>query len=134
MTDRADTLVIVTADHSHTLTMSGYAARGNPILGLSGDASGPALAADGLPYTTLGYMNGPGAAPAGVGARPDLRGVDTQAPEFRQQALVPLDSETHGGEDVAIYAWGPGDSAIAGTMEQNAVFHAMARALGFAWR
>ena len=64
----------------------------------------PSKAEDGKPYTTLGYMNGPGAA---SGLRADLTGVDTAAPDFQQQALVPLRSETHGGEDVAIYARGP---------------------------
>lgn len=141
MTDRKDTLIVVTADHSHTLTISGYARRGTPILGLStnGEGAGPALAADGLPYTTLGYANGPGAvsagARAGVQQRPDLRNVDTTAQSFRQQSLVPFPypergGETHGGEDVPLYAWGPGDDNFAGTLEQNVIFHLMSRTLG----
>jgi alkaline phosphatase len=143
LTSREDTLVIATADHSHTLTMSGYAQRGNPILGLSADDRGVARAMDGKPYTTLGYANGPGAvmppapqptAEAPAATRPDLSAVDTKAIGFRQQSLVPLYSETHGGEDVAIYAWGAGAANVAGTMEQNEVFHVMARALGFSPR
>lgn len=143
LTNREDTLIVATADHSHTLTISGYARRGSPILGLSTDQNGaPVLGRDGRPYATLGYANGPGsvfATPPRNGeqqavTRPDLTGVDTQAPGFRQQSLTPLDNETHGGEDVAIYAWGPGDEMAAGTLEENAVFHIMARALGFGWR
>ena len=66
-TDANDTLIVVTADHSHTLTISGYPKRGNAILGTVvgvnwfGDGSDEiALDALGKPYTTLGYANGPG--------------------------------------------------------------------------
>lgn len=66
-TDPRETLVVVTADHSHTLTIAGYPKRGNPILGLvastgfmSDDEESLALDALGKPYTTLSYANGPG--------------------------------------------------------------------------
>ena len=136
MTSAEDTLIIVTADHSHTLTIAGYSRRNNPILGkATSDTGEDVKGADGLPYTTLGYMNGPGAC-AGreeAGApcvREDLTGVDTTAPDFRQPALVPMYSESHGGEDVAIFASGPGSQLVAGVMEQNEIFHVMGYASG----
>jgi alkaline phosphatase len=131
-----DTLIIVTADHSHVFAMAGYPTRGNPILGLmitNDDLTGlpktePSKAKDGKPYTTLGYLNGPGAV---AGERADLSAEDTTADNFLQQALVPMDSESHGGEDVVIYARGPHAYLIQGTMEENAIYFVMARALGF---
>lgn len=45
-----------------------------------------------------------------------------------QQAAVPLESETHGGEDVAIYAKGPMAHLFHGVKEQNYVAHVMAYA------
>lgn len=54
MTSEDDTLIVVTSDHSHTMTMSGYPDRGNDILGLIG-----VLSKDGLPIATLSYANGP---------------------------------------------------------------------------
>lgn len=54
MTSEEDTLIVVTADHSHTMTMSGYPVRGNDISGLTGYKG-----TDKLPYSTLSYANGP---------------------------------------------------------------------------
>ena len=41
---------------------------------------------------------------------------------------MPLSSETHAGEDIAIYGYGPGSYAVTGTNEQSNVFHVMERA------
>lgn len=61
-TNPEETLIIVTADHSHVFTIGGYPQRGNPILGLTKGvgASAPDLDMLGLPYTTLNYANGTG--------------------------------------------------------------------------
>ena len=134
MTSQDDTLIIVTADHSHVFTITGYPTRGNPILGkvLVNDSAGNPqshfdLMDDGKPYTTLGYQNGPGGAWVG-GPRPDLSDVDTlHDKDFLQQAGMPRVSreESHGGEDVAVYARGPGAEGIHGVMEQNEIFDAI---------
>ncbi len=128
--DLKDTLIVVTSDHSHSFTMSGYPERGNPILGVVEAPVGtPTLAKDGKAYTTLGYANGPGA--VSHAERPDPAKEDTESLDYRQQALVPLGSETHGGEDVVARAAGPKAHLFKGTIEQNTIFHIMKAALGF---
>jgi alkaline phosphatase len=132
MTSADDTLVLVTADHAHTLSFVGYPVRGNPILGKvmeRGRDGAPRLArdADGLPYTTLAYGNGPGYVDK-AGGRPDLTGVDTSDPDYLQQASVPMASESHGGDDVGIWARGPGAEAVRGSVEQNTIFHFLLQA------
>jgi alkaline phosphatase len=137
MTDPRETLIIVTADHSHTLAIQGYPGRNNPILGLARMPANGYLLRDGegKPYTTLSFANGPGSICKEVApdkwecVSPDLSTVDTEALDFKQPALTPFGSETHGGEDVAIFAGGPGASLFSGTVEQNEIFHVMAKAL-----
>lgn len=55
MTNDDDTLIVVTADHAHTMSISGYSRRGDDILGLNGDLSNK----DHMPYSTLNYATGP---------------------------------------------------------------------------
>ena len=152
LTNEKDTLIIVTADHSHTLEISGYPARGNPILGKAKAPDGSLeLDASGKPYTTLSYANGPGALeasntqPAGskhfphfakqfdsaAVARPDLTNVDTTAPDYMQESAIPMSSETHGGEDVPVYARGPGSERVHGVIEQNQIYFIMKSAYGW---
>jgi alkaline phosphatase len=133
-TDPRETLILVTADHSHVFTIAGYPQRGNDILGLvvapagrgedGGDGKSPVLAADGKPYTTLGYANGPGAV---KGERP----VPETGIAARQQAAVPTGGETHAGEDVALFATGPGAERARGVIEQNVIYTIIRKALGW---
>ena len=135
-----ETTILVTADHSHVFTIAGYPKRGNPILGLVERPAGledllsgadaetkTELAGDGKPYTTLGYHNGPGPLRHTHGP---LTSNIVQSPDFQQEAAVPLQSETHAGEDVAIYATGPGAHRIRGVMEQNEISDVIDAALG----
>ena len=140
--DLEETLVLVTADHSHVFTIAGYPVRGNPILGLvvendiTGEPSTEAVVdATGTPYTTLGYANGPGAAAGQPRPVPEV-GADAV-----YQAFVPVEhsridgsldySETHGGEDIALYGIGVGSDRVGGVIEQNLVFDIMTQALGW---
>jgi len=62
--------------------------------------------------------------------REDLSDIDTTEKNFQQPSLVFMASETHGGDDVAIFATGPGSELVSGVMEQNEIFHVMGRASG----
>lgn len=211
----SDTLIVVTADHSHVFTIAGYPVRGNPILGLvtepgfnivSGGASPntfkTTLVTDrlGLPYSTLGYQNGPGYTGAtqqllysvtsgtlttltggtvvvsgsasastvsnipqgskyvivnqpllpgdaggvngyttgtttGITAsatdkgRPSLTLEITSNMNYLQESAIPTSSETHAGEDVAIFAKGPNAHLFRGSLEQSMIYWIMADAL-----
>uniref|UniRef100_A0A8W7PUE2 alkaline phosphatase n=1 Tax=Anopheles coluzzii TaxID=1518534 RepID=A0A8W7PUE2_ANOCL len=54
--------------------------------------------------------------------------MDTSKSNFVFPAMLPKDSETHGGEDVAVYASGPWSHLFTGSYEQNVLPHMMAYA------
>ena len=129
MTNPADTLILVTADHSHGLTING-GDRDSPILGLVPGGDGkPRLAADGKPFGILNYETGPGE-PGKDETRFDPSAVDTLDPAYRVQAAIPLASAAHTGEDVAAYAQGPGAERVRGLIDQPEIFQVMRAALG----
>lgn len=47
-------------------------------------------------------------------------------PEYRFPSALPLDSETHGGDDVGVFATGPWAHLFTGVIEQNVIPHTMA--------
>ncbi len=176
MVDLSETLIVVTADHSHVFTMAGYPMRAPGELPYNFDEAGSSeyyldndpstfdglfdvvydisassgivsesLDSNGVPYTILGYHNGSGyrADETGPLARVDPRedtflGLDgeipligSEDPEYKQEAAVPLGSETHSSEEVAIYAIGPHSYKFRGTLRNYNIADIIRDALGF---
>ncbi|MCS3832155.1 alkaline phosphatase [Aeromonas veronii] len=125
--DLNNTLIVVTADHDHTMTSNGYSAKGNPVLDLVKNGDGSTQNdVDGKPFTTLVFGNGPN--------RPDVRPVLTSdqvmANDYLQETGVKLTSETHGGGDVMLFADGAGSNRFKGTLDNTKVFGKLREALG----
>jgi alkaline phosphatase len=143
LTNPEETLIIVTADHEHAIAFNGYCGRGSKITGLCMEVneSGiehtgePSTANDGKPFTVAGFLNGAGsvlveqADGTFSGSRPDLTEEQATDPDYLQQALIPRSSETHSGEDVAVFAKGPWAHLFGGVIEQNVIFHVMLKAV-----
>ena len=154
------TLIMATADHGHVLTVAGsmvrpvgelpYAPRsapasftGLPYHGVFGTAHdidggviGERLDSDGVPYTLLGYANGPGhreGPRVDPNSTPGVGGgavVGTSQAWYHQEATVPRKLETHGGVDVAVHAIGSTAENVRGTVRNTQVFHWIAAAFG----
>lgn len=118
-----DTLVVVTADHSHTFTLGGNSLRGNPVLGLALTSYTNVSDAN-LTYTSILYGNGPG----GLLKIRDFNLTlnETFKIDYAQEASVFRRSATHSGEDVSVYASGPMSFLFTSTIEQNVLPHLMA--------
>lgn len=125
----SNTLIVVTADHDHTLAFNGYGKRGNPILDITRNYKDnqPAKDADGNTYTTLVFGNGPN--------RPNLRtnldSATVLGDNYLQETGVRLASETHGGGDVKLLATGAGAKIFKGTIDNTRVFSLLKTAFGF---
>uniref|UniRef100_A0A1A9WZ03 Alkaline phosphatase n=1 Tax=Glossina brevipalpis TaxID=37001 RepID=A0A1A9WZ03_9MUSC len=127
-TNANETLILVTADHSHSVTLNGYPARGNDILGFA-NKPGQEM------YETLTYANGPGFKDhLNVNATAEniwltnFTEEQRQSLTYRHLATLPLPDETHGGEDVVLFAQGPGSSLVRGVFEQNYIAFLMSYA------
>lgn len=124
----ANTLIVVTADHDHTLAFNGYGKRGNPILDINRSYrdNSPNKDADGNTYTTLVFGNGPNR-PA---VRTSIDSTAALADNYLQETGVRLSSETHGGGDVQLFATGAGAKGFKGTLDNTRVFGLLKTAFG----
>lgn len=128
----ANTLIVVTADHDHTMAFNGYGKRGDSPLGLSNSFidGTPNKDKNGVPYTTLVFGGGSN--------RPDTRSVLTTPGvtdiNYLQEVAVRRGgkgSETHGGGDVIMMSAGAGSTNFKGTLDNTKVFGLVKAAAGY---
>ncbi|WP_333997902.1 alkaline phosphatase [Burkholderia cepacia] len=130
--DLSNTLIVVTADHDHTMTINGYSKRGNPILDISRNYRDgqPSKDADGNTYTTLVFGNGANR----PNARASVDSATATNDAYLQEVGVRMGSagsETHGGGDVMLFADGADAKAFKGTIDNTKVFGLVRSAFGF---
>lgn len=124
-TDPSETLIIVTADHSHSFTINGYPNRGNDILGYANKT-----VVDN-PYETLTYANGPGyythlisnSSNCSTNLWRVFPQKEREQTRYHHFAPYYLEDETHGGEDVPVFSAGPSSHLLTGVFEQNYIAH-----------
>ncbi|XP_044759337.1 membrane-bound alkaline phosphatase-like isoform X2 [Coccinella septempunctata] len=124
LTNEKDTLIVVTADHAHTMIIGGYPKRGENILSLTNFTD---VFPMGGPVPVLSYANGPGYKMTNNGTLYNFT-ADKIDMDYKYPVLYKTVVETHGGDDVLIYARGPWSHLFQGVMEQNAIPHLMAYA------
>ncbi len=137
----ANTLIVVTADHDHTLVLNGYAKRtgktaaGNAgVLGLVKNyVTGVAEKdLDGAPYSIIGFGNGENRTQGSRASMISLDETVTGANTYHQEAVVRVaaGSETHGGTDVFLGAIGKGSENFLGTIDNTKVYGLVKTASG----
>ncbi|XP_075167764.1 membrane-bound alkaline phosphatase-like [Haematobia irritans] len=125
MTNPNDTLIVVSSDHAHPLSIAGFPGRGNDILGL-GETLGDA---NGVKYATLNYAVGPEQYLDANGNRLDLTGMmGEENPLAYHPSYIHSQIGNHGGDDVGVYASGPYEHLFRGVLQQNTLPHLMAYA------
>ena len=108
-----DTLIVVTADHAHTMTFNGYPERGQSIFGFADNDT------DGVKYTTLMYGNGPGH------SKDRTEPEDPSSLRNVYYSAVKMEDSNHGGEDVGLYSRGPFAHLFYGLQDQSFIAHAI---------
>lgn len=136
-----NTLIVVTADHDHTMVLNGYAKRTGPttaanpgILGLARNyvTGSNLLDADKMPYTILGFGNGENRVQGSRSSATALTDAVVSDKNYHQEAAIrtAAGSETHGGTDVFLGAIGAGAQAFHGFMDNTNVFSLLRDASG----
>ncbi|MFZ6843479.1 alkaline phosphatase [Undibacterium sp. RuTC16W] len=139
--DLKNTLIVVTADHDHTLVLNGYAKRtgktaaDNPgVLGVVKNyvTGVPDKDLDGAPYSIIGFGNGENRTQGSRSTMASLDETVTSANTYHQEAVVrvAVGSETHGGTDVFLGAIGKGSDTFLGTIDNTKVFTLVKTASG----
>ncbi|CAK9801399.1 Alkaline phosphatase, tissue-nonspecific isozyme [Anthophora plagiata] len=128
MINTDETLVIVTSDHTHSMSFNGYSDRGSNILGIAQKSK-----LDGIPYTTLTYSTGGPNNQAytmtnNSSVRIDPSKENTTSFTYSQQATIISDEAYHGGGDVTVYAIGPFAHLFHSVHEQSYVARVIAYA------
>ncbi|XP_036317701.1 alkaline phosphatase-like, partial [Rhagoletis pomonella] len=124
VTSTEDTLIVVTADHAHPLSISGYPERGNDILGLNEIG----YDVNGVHYATLNYAVGTEQYLDENGNRIELEGKFADTPDFTFPSYIKGSRGVHAGDDVGVYASGPHAHLFTGVLQQNTLPHLMAYA------
>lgn len=139
--DLKNTLIVVTADHDHTLVLNGYAKRtgktavGSPgVLGLLKNYFDGSTAKDldGAPYSIISFGNGESRTQGSRSSLISLDDATVGADSYHQEAVVRVGagSETHGGTDVFLGAIGKGAENFLGTIDNTQVFQLVKTAVG----
>ena len=121
-----ETLMVVTADHSHVFTFGAYASRGSNILGFAQSKELNGSDVDQAPINIITYGNGPNFNSSRN--RTHLSSLNTNSTTYLSPAALPLVYETHGGDDVPVFAQGPWSHLFTTIMEQSTIAHKMAYA------
>jgi alkaline phosphatase len=137
----ANTLIVVTADHDHTMVLNGYAKRTGKTTasnaGVLGVVKNYVTGAvdkdlDGAPYSIIGFGNGENRVQASRASQSSLDDSVTGGNVYHQEAVVrvAVGGETHGGTDVFLGAIGKGADTFNGTIDNTKVFNLVKSAAG----
>ena len=127
-----NTLIVVTADHDHTMAFNGYGKRGTDPLGLNINyvTGAPNTDVNGNSYTTLVFGNGS----SRLAVRGPLDSATVTNKDYLQEVAIRRGgpgSETHGGGDVMLFADGAAAKTFKGTIDNTKVFGLVMAAAGY---